>query len=87
MNIYLISQTINCDYDAYDGAVVIAKSIADAKTIHPDANGLPMPMHAGGDLFKYRTWVSDAKDVTAEYVGRAKPDAVRGVVLASFNAG
>ena len=36
MNLYLISQTINDDYDSWDSAVVAAESAGAAREIHPD---------------------------------------------------
>ncbi len=35
MNIYLISQDVNDGLDTYDSAIVVAKNITDAATIHP----------------------------------------------------
>jgi hypothetical protein len=35
MNLYLISQNVNNDYDTYDAAVVAANSEDEARLIHP----------------------------------------------------
>ena len=35
MNLYLISQSVNNEYDTYDSAVVAAESEEDATKIHP----------------------------------------------------
>ena len=35
MNLYLISQTENEDYDTYDSAVVCAETETQARRIHP----------------------------------------------------
>ncbi len=36
MNLYLISQNVNGDYDTYDSAVVAAPNEHYAKHMHPD---------------------------------------------------
>lgn len=84
MNLYLISQDINDDYDTYDSAVVAAESEDDARTIHPDRKI--------GDWVKLDWWsenlwlkYSDIDKITVELIGTT--DRERGVVLASFNAG
>ena len=78
MNLYLISQTENDDYDTYDSAVVAAKSEEDARLINPD--GPEWNRQFGG-------WCSTPEAVTVELIGRAKKGTVSGVILASFNAG
>ena len=37
MNLYLISQNHNNDYDTYDSAVVVAESAESAKRMHPSS--------------------------------------------------
>ncbi len=39
MNLYLISQTVNSDYDTYDSAVVVAESEDQARLILPGCDG------------------------------------------------
>lgn len=80
MKIFLISQTKNRGYDTYDSAVVYAEDEEDAKTIHPN----------GDENKSFHGWRSSwtpPEDVDVEYLGEAKPDAERGVICASFNAG
>ena len=36
MNIYLLTQDVNVDYDTYDAAIVCAESEEEAVKIHPD---------------------------------------------------
>ena len=99
MNLYLISQDVNNDYDTFDSAVVAAESEGDARTISPCgfvthvADGHWMGTYPGGrDKGKaYKrsgiSWVSysDIGNVTVKYLGVTKLE--RGLVLSSFNAG
>lgn len=80
MNIYLISQTENDDYDTYDSAVVIAPDEETARNMYP-GNGQPLEASC-----RY-TWASSASNVKVTLVGTALPDAKQGVICASFNAG
>ncbi len=75
LNIYLISQDVNKEYDTYDSAVVIAENEDDARIIHP-----------GCTFDNFYTW-ANPNNVKVKLVGTALPDLKRGVVCASFNAG
>ena len=78
MNLYLVSQGVNSDYDTYDSFVVAAESENDARAIHPSGrawNG----KNDDGD------WCAK-EDVAVTLVGKAAK-LVKGVVCASFNAG
>jgi hypothetical protein len=77
MNLYLLTQNVNNDYDTYDSCIVCAESEEDAKTITP--NNSPF-----GGL--YTSWAYSINDVKAELIGRAI-NQKRGIILASFNAG
>ena len=81
MDLYLISQDKNENYDTYDSAIVAAKTNKEARMIHPS------------DLYdnwdgedKFGSWTS-AENVNAKIIGVAKKGTAKGVVLASFNAG
>lgn len=76
MNLYLLKQDANYNYDTYDSLVVAANSVEDARMITPDA----VPWSGS-------TWVKDPKDVKVEFIGVAAPQTVRGIVLGSYNAG
>ena len=76
MKLYYIRHTKMLGYDSYDSAVVAAKSEEDAKDIHP----------SDSKKWDYSTWVS-REDVIAELIGTAKAGTIRGVIVASFNAG
>lgn len=81
MNLYLISQKNNNDYDTFDSAVVCANSEYEASRIHPS--------------YLKKDWNGEAtddwcfwQDVSVEKIGVAGEDIVnKGVVLSSFNAG
>ena len=77
MNLYLIYQNENIDYDIYDSAVVVAESVTDARTIHPNPRG---------DYFLEGDWTSP-KNVHVKLLGKAAPEICRGAVCGSFNAG
>ena len=86
MNLYLISQSENHNYDTYDSAVVVAKTPSQAKQIHPSEDKY------NGDIKTwerpYGTWATSPKNVTAKYIGKAKRGLKSGIVLcSSFNAG
>ena len=86
MNIYLIEQSKNLGYDTYDSAVVVARSVKDARSIHPRLdwfrrNGMKEWNGKDDD-----SWV-DAKYVIVTYIGKASPKMDRSVVCASFHAG
>jgi hypothetical protein len=38
LNLYLLSQSVNKDWDTYDSCVVAAENEDDAKSIHPDGD-------------------------------------------------
>lgn len=80
MKIYLLRQTYNNALDTYDSCVVCAKNEEDAKTIAPD-----------GSVFvenkKWTDWAKLFSQITCEEIGEANSNQVRGVILASYNAG
>jgi len=82
MNLYLISQDINNDWDTYDSAVVCANSKKEARMIHP----AEYEKNWDGKSGEYDSWC-DAKDVKVIQIGIALKKLKRGVVCASFNAG
>ena len=82
MNLYLISQNENENYDTYYSAVVAARSKKEARMTHPRG----IKNWDGKRSGKYSSWVS-VEDVNAELIGVAKKGTTKGVVLASYNAG
>jgi hypothetical protein len=99
MNLYLISQDADDNYDTYDSAVVAAKSEDDARTINPCSfvthvtDGQWMGTYSGGlskgKAYKQdsHSWVSysNISVISVKHLGTTKLE--RGVVLSSFNAG
>lgn len=84
MNIYVISQETNNNYDTYSEAVVCAPSIEVAKTIHPNGN-----MLLTEEDWKYYgyLWCSKIEEVKCKFIGCACFGIEQGVVVASFHAG
>ena len=95
MNLYLISQNKVTGEDTYDSAVVVAKSSADARKIHPSefvthiSNGQWMGTDINNNEYvnEVNSWVSykDIDCINVKYLG--KTNKKRGIILASFNAG
>ena len=79
MNLYLISQDKNDDYDTYDSAVVIAENEHKARLTHPSGREWNGKESING------SWV-DSKLVIVELIGESIAE-TPGVVCASFNAG
>jgi len=81
MNLYLISQDENDDWDTYDNAVVAAMSEDEARTIHPNGDGTLL-------VGKMGTWCSSPDRVVVTLIGTAVDGTKAGTVIcASFNAG
>jgi hypothetical protein len=74
MNIYRIWQDYVTGYDTFDSAVVVAESEEEARQINP----VGYPDSSG--------WC-DPKYVQVELIGVAVEGMVKGIVVASFNAG
>ena len=81
MNLYLISQSVNNDYDTYDSAVVCAPTESAARTIHPEGHVVVAIAPPNWDA-----WCG-LLDVEVELIGKAHEGSEQGVVCASFNAG
>lgn len=86
MNLYLISQRVNVDYDTFDAAVVCAPDEAAARTIHPGGYEKTVPEGKDSLDSDYGTWTQQ-QNVEVKYIGLADDSLTQGVVLASFNAG
>ena len=82
MNLYLISQDENNDWDTYDSAVVCAPDEETARNIVP---GCVDGNHDWAD--RYSSWCSGPDKVKVEPIGYAADGIPIGVVCASFNAG
>lgn len=78
MNLYLLSQDENNDYDTYDSMVVAAESEEEARNIMPGA-------YNWDD--RYNAWCSSPDKVKVRSIGVAVEGTKKGTILASFNAG
>ena len=88
MNLYLIKQDTNNDYDTYDSAIVVATSEEEARTIHPAGHRwISETERWDTDWRVPYSWVYP-ENVKVQLIGIATTDAKAGdVILASFNAG
>ena len=84
MNLYLIRQDMNRDYDTYDSAVVIANSEEEAKTIHPQ--GYRWKNGSWNTHWSSNDWCHP-EHVKVELIGTTTSGDVGDVIIASFNAG
>lgn len=84
MNLYLISQDENDDYDTYDSAVVAAKDEHSARLTNPDI-GKHDPVWDGTVDGRYTAW-TNAGNVSVKLIGVSNSD-VAGIICSSFNAG
>ena len=81
MKLYLLSQNDNNDYDTYDSCVVCAENEEDAKTIAPNGSVYTVPTK------RYSNWALSKETILCEEIGEANKSQIRGVIIASFNAG
>lgn len=80
LNIYLISQDINSEYDTYSDAVVVAYSEDAARQTHPSGRGWPSRRSS------HNEWC-EPKDVKVELIGVAAAGVDEGVICSSYHAG
>ena len=84
MNLYLISQKANDDFNTFDSAVVCCENAEIARDLHP-ADSI---VDWGSEFVRgSASWASNREDVTVQLLGVADPSIREGVVCASFNAG
>lgn len=79
MNLYLISQNVNNEYDTYSSAVVTAPDLSSARNMHP--RGFPDWIEE--EIF--HEWAKP-EHVKVELIGRSIIAESR-VICASFHAG
>ncbi len=82
MNLYLLSQNENCQYNTFDSCVVCAENENEARNIMPDFNsGKPFePSNSFG------TWAFNIEGVEVKLIGTAADTITKGIVIASYNA-
>ena len=83
MNLYLLTQDAQDGYDTYDSVVVCAETEDEARMIHPSEYRDDWDGKQDSVL---DSWCN-AEDVKVAKIGMAAEHMVKGVVLASFNAG
>lgn len=91
MNLYLLSQKENDNYDTYDSVVVAANTEDEARLIHPDCNtnlSFP-PLRSSEECWEdeFSRWCSAPNKVNVQLMGIAVEGTKSGIILASFNAG
>jgi len=84
MNIYLIRRNDKVDYDQYAKAIVIAKDIEQARNMHP-SGGTDYDIEQWS-IGECATWIHPVNVEVIE-IGKAIPEAEKGVVCADFKAG
>jgi hypothetical protein len=88
MNLYLVSQDANNNYDTHDSFVCVAEDEGTAQSMNPYGEMWDDENHRyGKDNGMYSTWCKRPDQATVLLIGTALPDAVQGIILASFNAG
>ena len=83
MNLYLISQSMNDDYDTYDSAVVAAANEKTTRFMNP-GNGKKMTKREWS--YSYSIWCNKPEYVNVKLIGEAAPHINEGVICSSFNA-
>lgn len=90
MNLYLLRQDENNNYDSFDSAIIAAESEEEAKLFHPSGSRWDQesPEWDSGkpDNWKYE-WASSPDNVEVLLIGTAVEGTKAGVILASYNAG
>ena len=79
--LYLISQDVNSDYDAYDSAVVCATSTKEAQVMFPfEAD----EFSAHNEHVRVRDW-APIEDVKVKFIGTTDKYTPGDVVISSLN--
>jgi hypothetical protein len=95
MNLYLVYQRVDKDYDTYDSFVVCACSEHIARVTHPatgrqlciDYDGYFLLDGEGTAFTPLYNWVDHIGDVNVTLLGEADASISAGIVCRSFNAG
>ena len=83
MNIYLLEQKENDDYDTYDSCVVLAETEDEARMLHPDKSIYHTKPWEGTAF----TWASKPEYVKVTLIGVASIERDDPFICKSFNAG
>ncbi len=79
MQLYLISQYENCDYETYKSAVVVAADADAARHLDPRTG---FPMTAADWRDPYSHWASCPERVVVQHLGTAAENIHPGLILA-----
>lgn len=82
MNIYHLTQNEENGYDTYSDCVVVAKTNKAARNIHPSGD----KSHWKDNKW-FQDWASNPKNVSAQFIGKAKKGLEGTVICASYHAG
>ena len=82
MNLYLLSQEENINYDTFDSMVVCAKNKVIAKSFHPFGDGKIFEENE-----KWPSWAITKKGIKISLIGKASKKQLSGIICTSFNAG
>ena len=90
MNIYLVSQDVNDDYDTYDSFVVVASDEEEARNIHPQiTRGFYDTPKEIRELWtrKYGSWARSPDQVAVKLIGTTDSEKSGTIICTSYNAG
>ena len=82
MNIYLLEQNVNDDYDTYDSMVVFAPDEHTARQMHPND---PLGYETDSNR-RYKEWANSPDQVQVTLLGTSN-NPTQKIILASYNAG
>jgi len=90
MNLYLLTQSVNNDYDTYDSMVVAAPNPETARHIHPFGRGtnqelLDSSTEEYQEARIFSVW-APVSNIKVELIGQSISDDIK-IIIASFNAG
>jgi len=83
MNIYLLEQDTNNDYDTYDSCIVASESKGSAQHILPDKEYMSWDKDTG----MCWGWANSIDDVNVTFIGTTNLHEEGEVLCFSFNAG
>jgi hypothetical protein len=86
MNLYLLTQKDNINYDMFDGMVVAAESEESARKLHPLSEENKKFWEDRGEYWKSGVWANSSENVLVKYLGKADPSLEEEIILTSYVA-
>jgi len=80
MNIYLLEQNVNNDYDTFDAMVVSAPDETAARLMHP------YDIYPTENVYDWEVWANTPEDVQVTLLGTSN-NPTQEIILRSYNAG